>query len=72
MTITVKNKLNQPLLINIKGKKPLHLFPRGTAKVSETDMESSQFKNLLTRGDVRILSTKKTKEKEGKTKSGKK
>ncbi len=71
MPVTIKNRLNQPVLINVKGKNPLHLLARGIAEVSEKDLESSQLKTLISRGDVSIRTAEKPKGAEGKPKARK-
>ena len=54
--IKIKNRLHQPLIVNIKGKKPLRLSARGVVDIPEKDIEgSAQLGNLISRGDVSIL-----------------
>ena len=63
MAVTIKNAWHRVLLVNIKGKKEmLRLMPRGTAQVSEKDLESPELKNLISCGDIRIKGSTKAKE----------
>jgi len=54
---TIRNKLNQRLIINLKSGKNIDLLSKGTAIVSEDDLKSSQLQNLMAKEKVIISST---------------
>ncbi len=50
----IRNKLNQRLMIHIKGNRYVELFPQGTATVTEEEIRSSHLQNLISRGDLDV------------------
>lgn len=65
MSLKLKNKLFQPLLINIKGRKePLKLAARAIEALTAAEAESSEIKSLIESGDIKVLSGAKPKESE--------
>ena len=63
MAVTIKNTWHRGLSVNVNGRKePLRIMSRGTAEVSEKEMESPELKNLIANGDIRILPSTKAKE----------
>jgi len=72
MSITVKNKLFQPILINIKGRKePMVLASRASETVSAREMESHELKSLVASGDVKVVQGSNVKETTEKKEGGK-
>jgi len=72
MSLTVKNKLFQPILINIKGRtEPLTLASRGSETVSAREMESNELKSLVASGDIKVVQGGKVKETTEKKEGGK-
>jgi hypothetical protein len=55
--LTIRNKLNQRIIINLKSGKNIDLLSRGTAVISEEDLNSSQLQNLFSKDKV-IISSK--------------
>ncbi|NLW46381.1 MAG: hypothetical protein GXY86_03445 [Firmicutes bacterium] len=54
--VTIRNKLNQPLVLNLDGGKSLNLFARHIADISAKDIESSpHIQTLIIQGDIVIL-----------------
>lgn len=63
MSLKLKNKLFQPLLINLKGRKePLKLAARAIESLTAGEAESSEIKSLIKSGDIKVLSDGKAKE----------
>ena len=63
MSLKLKNKLFQPLLINLKGRKePLNLAARAIESLTTAEAESSEIKSLIESGDIKVLSGAKAKE----------
>ena len=74
MAVTIRNKLNQPLLINRKGKGTIHVPAFGKATISNDERkESPQIENMIASGYIRIVDeTVKSKPEIGKPESAEK
>ena len=57
--VTIHNRLNQRLIINLTEGKNLDIFAKGTASISEKDLSSPHLQALITRGEIVIVSTAK-------------
>ena len=67
MSLKVKNKLFQPILVNIKGRKePLKIASRATETIASTEVESSELKSLIASGDLKVVAGGKPKGSGGK------
>lgn len=78
MTMRIKNKLKQLLVINLNANESIHLEPEGTSKaISEKKVsESSEVQRLLKRGAVSLevvkeIIKKKVREAKGTKRKGK-
>lgn len=72
MSLKVKNKLFQPILINLKGRKePLTLASRASESISASEMESDELKSLIASGDIKVVAGGKAKESSEKKEGGK-
>ncbi len=48
----IRNKLNQRILIHLKGGKTIDLLEKSTAEVEDDDLVSSHLQDLIERGIV--------------------
>ncbi|MCZ7382699.1 MAG: hypothetical protein O8C64_14155 [Candidatus Methanoperedens sp.] len=48
----IRNKLNQRILIHLKGGKHIDLSEKGTADVADEDLSSSHLQDLMIRENV--------------------
>lgn len=67
MSLILKNKLFQPILINIKGRKePLTLASRAIESISAAEKESNEVQSLMASGDIKVVEKIKAKVNGGK------
>jgi len=69
---TIKNKLNQPVLICLPKGRSVGLLASGSATITDGDMESHHLKGFIARGEIVILAAEQAVEKTVKTEPGKK
>jgi hypothetical protein len=53
---TIRNKLNQALLLTLHEGKPVTLQAGGTIELSEQDLSSPNIKALIKRGEITLIS----------------
>lgn len=53
--ITVKNTLNQPLPVNITNEESIHFLAKEAKEVTEDQIKSPEFKNLIDKGALIVL-----------------
>lgn len=51
---TIRNKLNQRLIIYLNSGKNIELLAKGMAEVKAEDIESEHLQSLLTKGDILV------------------
>jgi hypothetical protein len=50
--VVIRNKLNQRLIINLKGGKNIGLLAKGAVEVSDEEFSSSHLQTLLEKGNI--------------------
>lgn len=53
--ISVRNKLNQRLIVNLTGGRNIDILARGAAEVSDKELPSPHLQALVTKGDVVVI-----------------
>lgn len=53
--ITILNRLRQPLVLNVGENQSLHLLSRERVEVTNEQLNSSELKSAINRGDVIVL-----------------
>lgn len=53
--ISVRNKLNQRLIVNLTGGRNIDILARGNAEVSDKELPSPHLQALVTKGDVVVI-----------------
>lgn len=61
ITVTIQNRLNQRININLNGRRNLDLLAKGTARISEEELSAPHLQGLIAKGDIVVLQTSKTK-----------
>jgi len=56
----IRNKLNQRIVIHLKGGKHIDLSEKGTADVTDEDLSSSHLQDLLIKENVVMEEAEKT------------
>lgn len=78
--ISVRNKLNQRLIVNLAGGRNIDILARGIAAVSDKELPSPHLQALVTKGDVVVIrgeagaakeTEKQSVKKQGRKKTGK-
>lgn len=53
--ISIRNKLNQRLIVNLTGGRNIDILAKGVADVSDKELSSPHLQALVTKGDVVVI-----------------
>lgn len=56
--VTIMNKLNQPLVINLDSGESIHLLARSTRTISFEDFQSPEIREKLSSNQIIVLEMK--------------
>ncbi len=59
--VQILNKLNQRIAVNLPGGKNLELLAKGTAQVSEKELNTPHLQTLVIKGDIVVLAANREK-----------
>jgi len=57
----IRNRLNQRLIINLKGGKNIDILAKGNTEVTQSELTSPHLQALISKGDISVVQTRKPK-----------